>query len=110
MTVVLAARRAAELTALGARIEANGGAAVVVPTDLREPGTADALVARAWCRSPAPAPDMSTAGSVAGEVGISGTYSATKFAWRGPIPSAGNCAAAGDSTVGRWGSPNACEW
>ena len=44
MTVVLAARRAPELAALGARIEANGGTAVVVPTDLREPGAADVLL------------------------------------------------------------------
>ena len=131
MTVVLAARRAPELTALGARIEANGGAAVVAPTDLREPGAADALVARARAvtgrvdalvnnagiggiasvladdadvdamidvnlrvpirlmRAIVPAMldqrsgTIVNIGSVAGEVGISGTYSATKFALRG---------------------------
>jgi NAD(P)-dependent dehydrogenase (short-subunit alcohol dehydrogenase family) len=131
MTVVLAARRAEELAAVGRRIETGGGAALVVPTDVRQPGAADALVARArevtgridalvnnagiggiasvladdadvdtmidvnlrapirLMRAVVPimleqrAGTIVNIGSVAGEVGISGTYSATKFALRG---------------------------
>lgn len=130
-TVVLAARRAEELTAVAAEIEANGGGAVAVPTDLREPaavealvaaardvtGTIDVLINNAGLSGPdtvliddatltamvdvnllapirlmrAVVPGMRAAGagaivnigSVAGEVGIGGAYSATKFALRG---------------------------
>lgn len=131
MTLVLAARRAAELAEVARRIESNGGAAVVVPTDVRDPAAVGALVARAReitgridvlvnnagvggdasvladdadvdrmidvnLRAPirlmrAVVPHMReqsaghivNIGSVAGEVGIGGTYSATKFALRG---------------------------
>jgi NAD(P)-dependent dehydrogenase (short-subunit alcohol dehydrogenase family) len=131
MVVVLAARRAAELTAVGEQIEAAGGRAVVVPTDVRDPAEVAALVERAAAvtgqidglvnnagvggsasiladdatvdamidvnlRAPirlmrAVVPMMTAQrsgvivniGSVAGEIGISGTYSATKFALRG---------------------------
>ncbi|MEV8506380.1 SDR family NAD(P)-dependent oxidoreductase [Actinoplanes sp. NPDC051475] len=130
-TVVLAARRAEELTAVAAEIAANGGGAVAVPTDLREPaavealvaaardvtGTIDVLINNAGLSGPdtvliddatltamvdvnllapirlmrAVVPGMRAAGagaivnigSVAGEVGIGGAYSATKFALRG---------------------------
>jgi NAD(P)-dependent dehydrogenase (short-subunit alcohol dehydrogenase family) len=131
MVVVLAARRAAELADVGARIEAAGGRAVVAPTDVRDPaavtalmecalevtGRLDGLVNNAGVGGPASilagddavdamidvnlrapirlmravVPVMTTQrsgtivniGSVAGEVGIHGTYSATKFALRG---------------------------
>jgi NAD(P)-dependent dehydrogenase (short-subunit alcohol dehydrogenase family) len=131
MVVVLAARRAAELTAVGEQIDAAGGRAVVVPTDVRDPAEVAALVTRAAevtgqidylvnnagvggsasiladdarvdamidvnLRAPirlmrAVVPMMTAQrsgvivniGSVAGEIGISGTYSATKFALRG---------------------------
>jgi NAD(P)-dependent dehydrogenase (short-subunit alcohol dehydrogenase family) len=131
MTLVLAARRAPELTAVAGRVEANGGAAVPVPTDVTDPAAVAALVERALSvtgridalvnnagiggiasvlaedadvdrmievnlRAPirlmrAVVPGMLTAGSgtivnigsVAGEVGIAGTYSATKFGLRG---------------------------
>lgn len=130
-TVVLAARRAEELSAVAARIETNGGAALVVPTDVRDPEAVRALIARALTvdgridalinnagiggastvladdadvdrmldvnlRAPirlmrAVVPIMReqregsivNIGSVAGEVGIGGTYSATKFGLRG---------------------------
>jgi NAD(P)-dependent dehydrogenase (short-subunit alcohol dehydrogenase family) len=130
-TVVLAARRAAELADVARRIESNGGAAVVVPTDVCDPAAADMLVARALevtgridglvnnagiggiasvladdadvdrmiavnLRAPirlmrAVVPVMRrqgagrivNIGSVAGEIGIAGTYSATKFGLRG---------------------------
>jgi short-subunit dehydrogenase len=130
-TVVLAARRAEELAAVARRIETNGGAALVVPTDVRESDAVRALIERALTvggridalinnagiggiasvladdedvdlmidvnlRAPirlmrAVVPIMReqrsgaivNIGSVAGEVGISGTYSATKFALRG---------------------------
>jgi NAD(P)-dependent dehydrogenase (short-subunit alcohol dehydrogenase family) len=131
MTVVLAARRAAELAVVARRVETNGGTAVVVPTDVRDPAAVGALVARTRevtgridalvnnaglggsasvladdadvdrmidvnLRAPirlmrAVVPIMReqgagfivNIGSVAGEVGIAGTYSATKFALRG---------------------------
>lgn len=126
-TVVLAARREAELAEVAAEIEANGGTAVAVPTDLRDPAQITALVEKAGpvdvlinnaglggsasvltddatvtamvdvnLLAPirlmrAVIPLMRAAGSgsiinigsVAGEIGISGTYSATKFALRG---------------------------
>jgi len=126
-TVVLAARRADELAAVAKQIDA----AVVVPTDLRDPAAIDALVERATSVTGqidalinnaglgggasvltddatvtamvevnllapirlmrAVVPVMRAQGhgaivnigSVAGEIGISGTYSATKFALRG---------------------------
>jgi len=126
-TVVLAARRAGELSAVAAEI----GDAVVVPTDLRDPAAVTALVERARERTGridalvnnaglgggasvltddavvtamievnllapirllrAVVPVMRAQGhgaivnigSVAGEIGISGSYSATKFALRG---------------------------
>jgi NAD(P)-dependent dehydrogenase (short-subunit alcohol dehydrogenase family) len=131
MVVVLAARRADQLSAVGRDIEANGGSAVVVPTDVRRPADVAALVDRAAAitgridglvnnagiggsgsvladdatvdemldvnlRAPirlmrAVVPIMKAQGSgrivnigsVAGEIGIAGTYSATKFALRG---------------------------
>lgn len=142
MTLVLAARRIEELTEVARRVETNGGAAVVVPTDVRQPAAVYALVERARAvngridalinnagiggvasvladdadvdqmidvnlRAPirlmrAVVPIMQAQslaadegkgvrqrgsiiniGSVAGEVGIRGTYSATKFALRG---------------------------
>ncbi len=144
MTLVLAARRAAELAEVARRIESNGGAAVVVPTDVRDPAAVGALVARAReitgridvlvnnagvggdasvlaedadvdrmidvnlrapirlmravvpamreqslpaaenrGRSVRTAGHIVNIGSVAGEVGIGGTYSATKFGLRG---------------------------
>lgn len=133
MTVVLAARRAADLAAVADRIETGtgGGHAVVVPTDVRDPAAVAALVERALSvtgridalvnnagvggassilaedaavdtmldvnlRAPirlmrAVVPIMTAQGSgsivnigsVAGEVGVGGTYSATKFALRG---------------------------
>ena len=131
MVVVLAARRAEELADVGGRIEAAGGSAVVVPTDVRDAAGVAALVARAAAvtgridglvnnagvggptsiladdavvdamidvnlRAPirlmrAVVPIMTAQrsgaivniGSVAGEIGINGTYSATKFALRG---------------------------
>ena len=133
MTVVLAARRAAELSAVAARVAAGpgGGRAVPVPTDVRDPAGVAALVDRALAetgridglvnnagvggpasvladdaavdamvavnlRAPirlmrAVVPVMTAQGSgsivnigsVAGEVGVNGTYSATKFALRG---------------------------
>jgi NAD(P)-dependent dehydrogenase (short-subunit alcohol dehydrogenase family) len=125
-TVVLAARRSAELAAVAAEI----ADAVVVPTDLRDPASITALVDRAAATGRIDAlvnnaglggaasvltDDETVAamvdvnllapirlmravvpvmraqghgaivniGSVAGEIGISGTYSATKFALRG---------------------------
>ncbi len=144
MTVVLAARRAAELAVVARRVETNGGTAVVVPTDVRDPAAVGALVARTRevtgridalvnnaglggsasvladdadvdrmidvnlrapirlmravvpamreqslpaaenrGRSVRTAGHIVNIGSVAGEVGIAGTYSATKFALRG---------------------------
>ena len=131
MVVVLAARRAPELAEVAGRIEAAGGRAVSVPTDLRDPAAVAALVERAAAvtgridglvnnagtggatsiladddavdamidvnlRAPirlmrAVVPIMMAQrsgvivniGSVAGEIGINGTYSATKFALRG---------------------------
>jgi NAD(P)-dependent dehydrogenase (short-subunit alcohol dehydrogenase family) len=131
MTVVLAARRSAELAQVASAIEANGGAAVAVPTDVRVPESVTALIERARSvtgridalvnnagvggpgsvladddivdrvidvnlRAPirlmrAVVPIMRAQrsgsivniGSVAGEVGIGGTYTATKFALRG---------------------------
>jgi len=130
-TVVLAARRAAELTTLVTEIEAAGGTALAVPTDVRDPAAITALVDRATgltgrldglvnnagvggagsiltdddtvtrmidvnllapirlMRAVVPimrgqrAGAIVNIGSVAGEVGIGGTYSATKFALRG---------------------------
>jgi short-subunit dehydrogenase len=126
-TVVLAARRAAQLATVAAEIEGNGGAALAVPTDLRDPaqisalaeraGPADVLINNAGLGGSksvltddadvtamvdvnllapirlmrAVIPAMRAAGrgtiinigSVAGEIGISGTYSATKFGLRG---------------------------
>jgi short-subunit dehydrogenase len=129
--VVLAARRADRLAEVAAPIEASGGTAVVVPTDVRDPGDVRSLVERAAAvngridalvnnagvggsssvladddtvdamidvnlRAPirlmrAVVPIMRAQGggsiinigSVAGEIGIAGTYSATKFALRG---------------------------
>jgi NAD(P)-dependent dehydrogenase (short-subunit alcohol dehydrogenase family) len=126
-TVVLAARRADQLEEVAAEI----GAAVVVPTDVRDPAAIEALVARArevdgridglvnnagiggkasvladddmvtqmidvnlvapirLMRSVVPimreqgSGSIVNIGSVAGEIGIAGTYSATKFALRG---------------------------
>jgi NAD(P)-dependent dehydrogenase (short-subunit alcohol dehydrogenase family) len=131
MVIVLAARRADELAAVARDIEANGGAALVVRTDVRKPADIAALVGRAAAvdgridvlvnnagvggpasiladdaavdtmldvnlRAPirlmrAVIPIMKAQGSgrivnigsVAGEIGIAGTYSATKFALRG---------------------------
>ncbi|HEV8174175.1 MAG TPA: SDR family oxidoreductase [Actinoplanes sp.] len=131
VVVVLAARRAEELADVARRIEAQGGGAVVAPTDVRDPADVAALVERAAAvdgridglvnnagvggaasvlagdaavdtvldvnlRAPirlmrAVVPIMVAQragaivniGSVAGEVGISGAYSATKFALRG---------------------------
>ena len=131
MTVVLAARRAQELAEVARQVETNGGTAVVVPTDVRDPAAVDTLIARSReitgridalvnnagiggiasvladdadvdrmidvnLRAPirlmrAVVPIMReqgsgrivNIGSVAGEVGIAGTYSATKFALRG---------------------------
>jgi NAD(P)-dependent dehydrogenase (short-subunit alcohol dehydrogenase family) len=130
-TVVLAARRADDLAKVADEIEANGGAALVVPTDVRDAaqlsrlveqaasvtGRIDALINNAGVGGPASvltddatvtamvdvnllapirlmravAPLMRAAGSgsivnigsVAGEIGIAGAYSATKFALRG---------------------------
>jgi NAD(P)-dependent dehydrogenase (short-subunit alcohol dehydrogenase family) len=130
-TIVLAARRAEELAAAAHRIEANGGGALVVPTDVRDPAAAPALVEAALSahgridalinnagvggsssvlaadadvdtmidvnlRAPirlmrAVVPVMRAQGSgsivnigsVAGEIGVGGTYSATKFGLRG---------------------------
>lgn len=131
MTLVLAARREPELTAVAERVVANGGAAVTVPTDVRDPDQVTALIERARAvngridalvnnagvgtkpsvlvdedsvdraiavnlRAPirlmrAVIPIMEeqgaggivNIGSVAGEVGIGGVYSATKFGLRG---------------------------
>jgi NAD(P)-dependent dehydrogenase (short-subunit alcohol dehydrogenase family) len=131
MAVVLAARRGTELAEVAARIEAAGGRATAVPTDVRDPAAVTALIARAAevtgridglvnnagvggapsvladddvvdamidvnLRAPirlmrAVVPIMRAQGggsivnigSVAGEIGIGGTYSATKFALRG---------------------------
>jgi len=130
-TVVLAARRADELEAVAAAVRENGGAAVTVPGDLRDPaaiealtaaalsvtGRIDVLVNNAGVSGPdtvlldddrltamldtnlltpirlmrAVIPSMLAArtgsivniGSVAGEVGMGGAYSATKFGLRG---------------------------
>lgn len=131
MTLVLAARRAPELTAVAERVVANGGAAVPVPTDVREPDQVTALIERARAvngridalvnnagvgtKASVLAEDHSVdraiavnlrapirlmrevipimreqgaggivnIGSVSGEVGIGGVYSATKFGLRG---------------------------
>jgi NAD(P)-dependent dehydrogenase (short-subunit alcohol dehydrogenase family) len=136
MVIVLAARRAEEMAAVARDIEANGGAAVVAPTDVRNADDIAALVDRAAAvngridvlvnnagvggsasvladdavvdamldvnlRAPirlmrAVVPLMKAQGggaivnigSVAGEIGIAGTYSATKFALRGLTDSA----------------------
>jgi NAD(P)-dependent dehydrogenase (short-subunit alcohol dehydrogenase family) len=128
---VLAARRADELETVATAIRGNGGEAVTVPTDVRDPAAITALVERAGAvtgridglvnnagvggvasilaedelvaklidvnlMAPirlmrAVVPIMKeqgsgaivNIGSVAGEIGISGTYSATKFALRG---------------------------
>ena len=130
-TVVLAARRAAELDAVAADIATTGGRAVAVPTDVRDPAAITALVERATKLTGrldglvnnagvGGAPSILAAddvverivevnllapfrlmravvpimreqrsgaivniGSVAGEIGITGVYSATKFALRG---------------------------
>ncbi|RZU49535.1 short-subunit dehydrogenase [Krasilnikovia cinnamomea] len=130
-TVVLAARRAAELSETAALVEAAGGSAVIVPTDVRRPEALDALAEQAAAITGridavvnnaglgggasiltddptvtamvevnllgplrlmrAVVPRMRAQGggaivnigSVAGEIGLSGTYSATKFALRG---------------------------
>ncbi|MCA2216178.1 SDR family NAD(P)-dependent oxidoreductase [Jidongwangia harbinensis] len=130
-TIVLTARRAAELAEVARRIESNGGTALVVPADVRDPGTAGTLVDRTLAatgridalvnnagvggspsvladdaevdamldvnlRAPirlmrAVVPIMRAQGagsivnigSVAGEIGLAGVYSATKFALRG---------------------------
>jgi NAD(P)-dependent dehydrogenase (short-subunit alcohol dehydrogenase family) len=135
-TVVLTARRAPELAAAVATIESNGGAAVAVPADVRDPATPALLTTRALeaggridalvnnagvggtasimaddaevdamldvnLRAPirlmrAVVPVMRTQragaivniGSVAGEIGIGGVYSATKFGLRGLTDSA----------------------
>ena len=135
-TVVLAARRAAKLADVAASIEAGGGSAVVVPTDVRDPAAVRALIERAAAvngridalvnnagvggaasvladdeaidaiidvnlRAPirlmrAVVPIMRAQGggsivnigSVAGEIGIGGAYSASKFALRGMTDSA----------------------
>jgi short-subunit dehydrogenase len=131
MVIVLAARRVREMAAVGRDIETNGGTAVLVPTDVRNPADIAALVDRAVAidgridvlvnnagvggsasvladdavvdemldvnlRAPirlmrAVVPIMKAQrggaivniGSVAGEIGVAGTYSATKFALRG---------------------------
>nr|BFE68793.1 SDR family NAD(P)-dependent oxidoreductase [Actinoplanes digitatis] len=124
---MLAARRGSELAEVAAQIEANGGTALPVPTDLADPaqitalvekaGTVDVLINNAGLggassvltddatvtamvdvnlQAPirlmrAVVPSMRAAGSgsiinigsVASEIGISGAYSATKFALRG---------------------------
>jgi len=130
-TVVLAARRPAELDSLAAEITAAGGTAVAVPTDVRDPAAITALVDRALeltgrldglvnnaglgghasiladddvvvsmvevnllapirlMRAVVPimreqhAGSIVNIGSVAGEIGLHGAYSATKFALRG---------------------------
>jgi len=126
-TIVLAARRADDLAEVAREIEANGGTALAVPTDVRDPAQITALIAAAGpidvlinnagvggspsilagddavtamlevnvlapirlMRAVVPqmrergAGSIINIGSVAGEIGISGTYSATKFALRG---------------------------
>jgi NAD(P)-dependent dehydrogenase (short-subunit alcohol dehydrogenase family) len=130
-TVVLAARRADELETVAAEIIAAGGAAVAVPTDVRDPAATAALIERATgltgrldglvnnagvggatsilaadadvaqvvevnllgpirlMRAVVPimreqrAGSIVNIGSVAGEIGIGGVYSASKFALRG---------------------------
>jgi NAD(P)-dependent dehydrogenase (short-subunit alcohol dehydrogenase family) len=130
-TVVLAARRAAELESVAAEIATAGGTAVPVPTDVTDPRAVDALVERALTvtgridalinnagaggdksiladeaevravvevnllapirlmRAVVPimreqgSGSIVNIGSVAGEIGISGIYSATKFGLRG---------------------------
>jgi NAD(P)-dependent dehydrogenase (short-subunit alcohol dehydrogenase family) len=130
-TVVLAARRAAELESVAAEITAAGGAALVAPADVTDPLAVNALVERALtvdgridalinnagvgCDSSilsgeedvravvevnllapirlmrAVVPIMReqrsgsivNIGSVAGEIGIGGVYSASKFGLRG---------------------------
>ncbi|BFU43091.1 SDR family NAD(P)-dependent oxidoreductase [Krasilnikovia sp. MM14-A1004] len=130
-TVVLAARRATELSETATLVEAAGGTAVIVPTDVRQPAAIDALAEQAAAITGridavvnnaglggaasiltddatvtamvdvnllgplrlmrAVVPHMRARGggaivnigSVAGEIGLSGTYSATKFALRG---------------------------
>ena len=131
IVVVLAARRAAELAEVAARISGAGGRALAVPTDVCDPAAITALVEQARAltgridglvnnagvggnpsiltddavvdamievnlRAPirlmrAVVPIMRAQGggsiinigSVAGEIGIGGAYSATKFALRG---------------------------
>jgi NAD(P)-dependent dehydrogenase (short-subunit alcohol dehydrogenase family) len=135
-TIVLTARRATELADVVRDIESNGGVAVAVPADVRDPATADLLVARTLeaggridalvnnagvggtasimaddaevdamldvnLRAPirlmrAVVPVMRAQGSgaivnigsVAGEIGVGGVYSATKFGLRGLTDSA----------------------
>jgi NAD(P)-dependent dehydrogenase (short-subunit alcohol dehydrogenase family) len=135
-TIVLTARRAPQLAEAARQIESNGGAALVVPADVRDPAAADTLVTRTLeatgridalinnagvggsasvltddaevdamidvnLRAPirlirAVVPTMRAQhagaivniGSVAGEIGIGGVYSATKFALRGLTDSA----------------------
>jgi NAD(P)-dependent dehydrogenase (short-subunit alcohol dehydrogenase family) len=130
-TVVLAARRADDLDTVAAEIIAAGGAAVAVPTDVRDPAATAALIERATeltgrldglvnnagvggatsilaadadvaqvvevnllgpirlMRAVVPimreqrAGSIVNIGSVAGEIGIGGVYSASKFALRG---------------------------
>jgi short-subunit dehydrogenase len=126
-TIVLAARRTVELAEVSGKIAANGGTALAVPTDVRDPEQITALIAQAGpvdvlinnagvggspsilaadgavtamldinvlaptrlMRAVVPqmrergAGSIINIGSVAGEIGISGTYSATKFALRG---------------------------
>jgi NAD(P)-dependent dehydrogenase (short-subunit alcohol dehydrogenase family) len=130
-TVVLAARRADELSAAAEEITAAGGSAIAVPTDVRDPAATAALIERATgltgrldglvnnagiggatsilaedadvaqvvevnllgpirlMRQVVPimreqrAGSIVNIGSVAGEIGIGGVYSASKFALRG---------------------------
>ncbi|GIE27101.1 short-chain dehydrogenase [Actinoplanes italicus] len=130
-TVVLAARRAAELGSVAARIVETGGTALVAPADVTDPDAVNALVERAMtvdgridalinnagvgCDASVLAGEdevraavevnllapirlmraivpimraqgsgsIVNIGSVAGEIGIGGVYSATKFGLRG---------------------------
>ena len=130
-TVVLAARRAAELDAVAAEIVAAGGAAHPIPTDVSDPDAVDPLIAGALAvngridalvnnagvggdasvlageaevraivevnllapirlmRAVVPvmreqrSGSIVNIGSVAGEIGLGGAYSASKFGLRG---------------------------